>query len=145
MKNWFAGLKGAVGLSVLSLVVYLGRAFIDFYYVYGEFGLGTGAVSLAIIVQMALFGGWIWALLAAVQGSRRGLAAGFGFNLFFLLVMGVGTLVSYCPSPCSTAWPLGEIANWTSLVVGLLAGISLALQFLKSSVIKTDFVQNESR
>jgi hypothetical protein len=59
--------------------------------------------------------------------------------------MGVGTLVSYCPSPCSTAWPLGEIANWTSLVVGLLAGISLALQFLKSSVIKTDFVQNESR
>ena len=127
MKNWFVSLKGAITLSVISLLVYLDRAFIDFYFVFGEFGLDLGMVTLAMLFYLALFGGWIWALLVAVQGSRRGLYALFGFDLFFLLVIAVGTLVSYCPSPCQTAWPLGEIANWTSLVIGILAAVSLGL------------------
>lgn len=38
MKNWITSLHGAVTLSLISLLVFLGRAFIDFYYVYGEFG-----------------------------------------------------------------------------------------------------------
>ena len=128
MKKWFTSLKGAIALSVISLLVFLGRAFIDFYFVYGEFALSLGMVGLLVLINMALFGGWIWGLLAAVQGSRRGVVALLGFDLFFLLVIAVGTLVAYCPSPCHTAWPLGEIANWSSLVVGLLAAISLRFQ-----------------
>lgn len=128
MKKWFTSLKGAIALSVISLLVFLGRAFIDFYFVYGEFALSLGMVGLLVLINMALFGGWIWGLLAAVQGSRRGVVALLGFDLFFLLVIAVGTLVAYCPSPCHTAWPLGEIANWSSLVVGLLAAISLGFQ-----------------
>ena len=133
MKKWFTSLKGAIALSVISLLVFLGRAFIDFYFVYGEFALSLGMVGLLVLINMALFGGWIWGLLAAVQGSRRGVVALLGFELFFLLVIAVGTLIAYCPSPCHTAWPLGEIANWSSLVVGLLAAISLGFQLRRGT------------
>ena len=119
--KWFTSLSGSVATAFIALLVFLGRAFIDFYFVYGEFSLDISMISLTVLAHMALFGGWIWALLAAVQGSRRGLGVSFGFSLFFLLVIAVGTLVSYCPSPCQTGWPLGEIFIWLSLVAGIVA------------------------
>ncbi|MFQ5616219.1 MAG: hypothetical protein ACE5GO_07145 [Anaerolineales bacterium] len=133
MKNWFTSLKGAVTLSVISLLVFLGRTFIDFYYVYAEFSLSVGMVGLTMLVNMALFGGWIWGLLSTVQGSRRGLISVLVFDLFFLLVIAVGTLVSYCPSPCQTAWPLAEVTIWASLVFGLLAAISTGFHLREAS------------
>ena len=133
MKYWFFSSNGAITLAVISLLVFLGRTLLDFYYVYGEFGLSVGMVSGTTLAHMLLFGGWIWSLLFTVQGSRRGLIAVFGFNLFFLLFIAVGTLVSYCPSPCMTGWPLGEIAIWTSLITGLLASISLGIQTWRNS------------
>jgi hypothetical protein len=144
MKNWFISLRGASTLAVTSLLVFLGRTFIDFYYVYDEFSLSVGLVGGTILIHMALFGGWIWSLLSAVQGNRRGLIAVFGFNLFFFLFIAVGTLVSYCPSPCRTGWPLGEIAIWASLVAGLLAAISLGIQIRRDSSEKSaDSLQTE--
>ena len=144
MKNWFMSFRGAISLALISLLVFLGRTLLDFYYVYGEFNLSVGMVSGTILVHMFLFGGWIWSLLSAVQGSRRGLIAVFSFNLFFLLFIAVGTLVSYCPSPCQTGWPLGEIAIWTSLITGLLASISLGIQIWRGSTEKsTEYLQTE--
>lgn len=67
--------NGGIALSAASPLVLLGRAFVDFYDVYGKFGIGLGAVTLATQATVALFGGWVWGLLAAVEGSRRGLAA----------------------------------------------------------------------
>jgi hypothetical protein len=128
MKKWYLSLHGAITFALIALLVFLGRAFIDFYYVYGEFGLQLGIVSGAVLIHTLLFGGWIWSLLSAAQASRRGLCSLFGFNSFFFIVMGVGTLVFYCPSPCRSGWPLGEIVNWTSLIVGFVAGISIGYQ-----------------
>jgi len=133
IKNWFISLNGAITLSFLSLLVFLGRTLIDFYYVYPEFALNIGMVGLVILIELALFGGWIWGFVSALQNGRRGLIALLGFDLFFLLVIAVGTLIAYCPSPCRTAWPLAEIANWISLVVGLLAAISLSLQLRRGT------------
>jgi hypothetical protein len=145
MKNWFFSIGGAITLALISLLVFLSRTFIDFYYVYGEFGPSVGIASGAILLHIVLFGGWIWSLLSAVQGSRRGLIAVFGFNLFFFLFIAVGTLVSYCPSPCQTGWPLREIAIWTSLITGLLASISLGFQIWRGSTEKsTDHLQTET-
>jgi hypothetical protein len=128
MKNWFLSLSGAITLTIISLLIFLGRAFVDFYYVFGEFGLDVSMVAGAIVIYLALFGGWIWGLLSAVQGSRRGMIAMFSFNLFFLLIIAIGTLVSYCPSPCRTGWPLGEILIWLSLVFGVLASAATGVQ-----------------
>jgi hypothetical protein len=128
MFTWIKSFSGAIVLTVISLLVFLGRTFIDYYFVYSEFGLGIDMVGITILFNLILFGGWIWALLSAVQGTRRALFAVFGFNLFFLLVIAVGTLVSYCPSPCETGWPLGEIGSWASFAAGLLATIALGNQ-----------------
>ncbi|MBC8504658.1 MAG: hypothetical protein ISR58_00225 [Anaerolineales bacterium] len=137
MKNIFTSLNGAITLSVISLMVFLGRTFLDFYFVYEEMALSVSMVGLTILANLALFGGWIWALLSAVQGSRRGLGAAFGFNLFFLLIIAVGTLVSYCPSPCRTGWPVGEILIWASLVAGLLAAGTMGIQLFGSAARKS--------
>jgi hypothetical protein len=145
MKNWFMSLSGTISLTLLTLLVFLGRTFIDFYYVYGEFRLNVGMISGVILIHMALFGGWILGLLYAVKGSRRGLIAVFSINLFFLLFIAVGTLVSYCPSPCRTGWPVGEIAIWASLIAGLLATISLGIQIWQStSTGSTDHLKVEA-
>ena len=128
MKTRFLSLQGAVALSILAIIVFLGRTFIDFYYVYREFNMSIGSVSGAMLANMALFGGWIWGLLASVQGSRRGLATAFGFSAFFLIVIAIGTLISYCPSPCQTGWPLGEIMIWLSLIFGLFSTLGLGVQ-----------------
>ena len=62
MKNWFLSLSGAITISVISFLVFLGRAFIDFYYVFDEFGLSVGMIAGAVVIYLALFGGWIWGI-----------------------------------------------------------------------------------
>ncbi len=124
MNNAFVSQDNALRASVAALLVFLGRAFIDYYYVYGDLGLNTGMVTLSIAINLALFGGWIWGLMATAQGSRRGAMVVLGLDLFFLVTIAVGTLVAYCPSPCATAWPLGEITNWLSLLVSALAALT---------------------
>ena len=57
-----------------------------------------------------------------------GLIATLIFTLLFFLGIAVSTLVAYCPSPCSTGWPVIEIANWAKLITGLMAAIAVGLQ-----------------
>ncbi|HLF08602.1 MAG TPA: hypothetical protein VI789_04565 [Dehalococcoidia bacterium] len=127
MKAWFTSLNGAVALSLIALISFLGRTFLDWRYVYQEFLAGVGPVALTTVVYLAFFGGWFWALLAAARRSRTGLVAALLFSLVLPVGLGVGTLASFCSSPCQTAWPLMEIANWSNLLFGLLAAVSAAV------------------
>ena len=128
MKNWFTSLNGAVTLSVIALLTELWRAFVDFQHEYSNFLNSMGALLLATLLYTALFGGWAWALLRAMRGSRSALIAALIINLLFLLALPIGTLVAYCPSPCPELWPLMELANWINLLFGLLAAVALAFQ-----------------
>ncbi len=128
MKNWFMSLNGAVGLSVIALLTELWRAFMDFQNEYSNFLSSAGAVLLATLLYTALFGGWAWALLHASRGNRSASIAALIINVLVLLVLPVGSLVSFCPSPCWELWPLFELANWINLLFGLLATATLALQ-----------------
>jgi uncharacterized membrane protein YozB (DUF420 family) len=101
---------------------------VDFQHEYSSFLSGTGAVLLGTLLYTALFGGWAWALLRAMRGHRGALITALIINILFLLVIPVGTLVSYCPSPCSTLWPVMELANWLNLLFGLLAAVAFGLQ-----------------
>ena len=127
MKRWFSSLTGAVTLSVIALLTELWRAFLDFQHEYSNFLNSTSAVLLGTLLYTAFFGGWAWALLRAMRGSRRALLAALIINLLFLLVLPIGALVAYCPSPCPELWPLFELANWINLLFGLLATVALAL------------------
>lgn len=132
MKTWFTSLNGAIILSAIAYLAFLGRTFVDFQFVFSYFAATPALAALATLINTALFGGWLWGLLAAVRGSRSGLIATLIFTLLFLLGDAVGTLVAYCPSPCPTAWPLMEIANWSNLLFGLL-GVMAAGLHLRSS------------
>ncbi len=115
----------------MALLTELWRAFVDFQNEYSKFLSGTGQVLIATLIYSALFAGWAWALLRAMHGSRGGLIAAFSINLLFLFVLPIGSLVAFCPSPCSELWPLMELANWINLVFGLLATVALAFQFFQ--------------
>lgn len=123
-------LRAPVAVSVVAYLVFLERAFLDWRFVYDEFmsdtDVGTASATLAFYLVMA--GIWLWALMAAARGSRRALVALLGLALLLLVGLGIGTLVSFCPSPCQTAWPLMEASNWIGLFVGLIASGVVILQ-----------------
>lgn len=131
MKTWFTSLNGAITLSAVALLSMLARTFLDFQFVFNEFAPSPGQAGLAILMMTAIFGGWLWALLAAVQNSRAGLIGALGFSLLGF-GGGLATMFALCPSPCPTAGGLMEIANWTHLIAGLLAAASVGLYLRQS-------------
>jgi hypothetical protein len=132
IKNWIFSLNGALVLSLLALLSNLWRGFLDAMFVLpNDFG-DTGMMQLAAIVFTALFAGWAWALLAAWQGSRRGLIAAFAINVLVLLAVPIGWLLFYCPAGCRAEAGIFNLANTLNLLFGLLAAVALGLQFRRA-------------
>ena len=127
MKTWFTSLNGAIALSTIALLSLLARTFVDFQFVFTEFASSPGQAALAVLIMTALFGSWFWGLLVAVRGSRRGLMVVLILTLLLPFGEGIATLISFCPSPCPTAWPLMEIANWSNVILGLVAALAVGL------------------
>lgn len=131
MKNWFTSLNGAVTLSVLALLTLLARTTgLDAMFVLpSEMGVRQdqpATVAVIVLWTIALFGGWIWALLVVMRGSRGGLIAALVFSLLSGL-LGAFTLLVLCPAGCAVQ-PLGNIIVWAELITGLAASFALGLQ-----------------
>ncbi len=136
MKTWFTSLNGAVMLSVLTLLTLLGFTFLFAMFVLpDEMGVGQdqpATVALYMLWTMALFGGWVWALLAAVRGSRGGVIVALIFSLLAALLSGFSLLV-FCAGKGCAAWPVGNIIVWAQLIVGLAASAALGLQLRQAA------------
>jgi len=128
MKITFNSLNGAVTISVITLLAELWRAFIDFQYEYSDFLNNSKSGTIVALLYTILFAAWTWALVGTIRGNRTSLITAIIINLLFLIAIPIGTLVVYCPSPCSTLWPIMELANWINLILGIFATIALALQ-----------------
>lgn len=131
MKNWFTSLNGAVTLSVLALLTLLARTVgLDAMFVLpGEMGVRQdqpATVAIIVLWTVALFGGWIWALLVAMRGSRGGLIAAFVLSLLTGLLSAL-TLLVLCPDGCAVS-PLGNLIVWAGVITGLAASLALGLQ-----------------
>lgn len=128
MMKWLISLNGAVVLSVLTLVSQVWRGFLDAMFVlpveYGD----EGTLQLAAVIFTVMIAGWGLAIWAAARGSRAGLIATFTINLVVLLAIPVGWLLFYCPAECRVDAGVFNLANALNLVLGLLAGVSLAAQ-----------------
>ena len=135
MKNWFTSLNGAVTLSVLALLTLLARSMgLDAMFVLPD-KMGVrqdqpATVALLMVWTMALFGGWIWALLAAVRGGRGGVIVALIFSLLSGLLGGF-SLVAFCVPSCA-APPVGNIIVWAEMITGLAASAALGLQLRPS-------------
>lgn len=134
MKEWFFSLSSAITLSVLALLSNVWRGFLDAMFVLPvDFG-DEGTLQAAAIVFTLLFAAWAWALLAAWQGSRRGLMAAFAINALVLLAVPIGWLLFYCPAACRADAGVFNLANALNLLFGLLAAVSLGLQLRQNAL-----------
>jgi hypothetical protein len=122
MTNIFTSRNLSIWLSGIALLSFLGRTFIDYAYVMPEFGVGMPELFPITVGMLAFYGGWLWALIAGARGSRGGLMVVLAYNVL-LLVFGVSTFTTLCPSPCETAWPLGESLMWSNVIIGVPASL----------------------
>lgn len=110
----------ALLLSVATLLAFLARALIDYGFVYRELYHGTRPISILTVVYLAFIAGWIWALLAASHNARPAMYVLLGYAAITALHAGV-TQVVFCPVPCRTAWPIGQVVISLNLLLGIPA------------------------
>ncbi len=113
----------ALVLSAAALLSFLARTFIDYGFVYREFHVSSMKFALLTVVNLTFYAGWIWALIGASHRSRRAMIVLTIFDVI-LVLFGLVTETTLCPSPCRTAWPTGEIAIWSNLVIGIPAAVT---------------------
>ena len=129
MKGWFTTLSGAIVFSAVALLSELWRGFLDAMFVFpGEIG-DESYMHLGALIYTIVFAGWVWSLISAARGSRRGLVAAFIINGLVWLLIPVGTLLSFCPLDCLVegGW-IWVLVNTLNLLLGLLAAIALGLR-----------------
>lgn len=115
----------ALVLAWAALLAFFARSVIDFRYVYPEQIPDITSSALAIVVYTVVFGGWIIALGALAAGIRAGAIACLAFTALPIL-LGLTTAAVFCPMPCSTAAPVGDLLNLVCLALGVLSAVSLA-------------------
>jgi hypothetical protein len=132
MRNILKSHDVALVFSSAALLSFLGRTFIDYGYVFPESGITMPDLLPITFGVLAFYGGWLLALIAAGRRRRGGLIAILVYNVL-LLIFGISTLTTFCPSPCRTAWPLGEILIWSNLLIGIAATLLTARQLMNKT------------
>jgi len=130
MKNWFLSQNGAVTLSVMAFLTFLGRLFLDWRYESHLLGSeGSLQEFLYILIFLAFAGGWVWGMLAAKSSSRSGLLVCLILALLLDVGFAIATYLFWCPpTSCTKFIPNLWQWNWVELILGLLAAIALAFQ-----------------
>lgn len=125
MTNTNSRRTAALVLSGGALLSFLARTFVDYRFVYEEINLATGSLATVTAFNLLFFGGWIWALVLASHGGRLAMGVLLAYAAL-LVVFGAATIVSFCPTPCQTFWPVGEIVIWSNVVIGVPAVVLAA-------------------
>lgn len=125
MKPSTVSFNAAILLSALAYLTGIARLMLDMRFVPEVFNAmpedQPGQTALVMLFFLAIYGGWLWALLAAVRKGRRGLITLLVFNLLLAFGWGLATAVALCPTPCEVAVPLTDIVAWSNVIVGLVA------------------------
>ena len=131
MKNWFLSLQGAITLSVLAFLSYIGRVFMDWRYESHLMGAaGSFEEFLYVLIFLVFMGVYMWGMLAAVSGSRRGLITCLILVLLLNIGFALATFLIWCPPADCTNSPNMWRWNWIHLVFGLLAAAALVFQLI---------------
>jgi len=136
MKRRYTSLNGAITLSVIAFLTFLGRAFMDWRYEYPhQDPLGSWDTPGALI-YMALAGLWLWGMLTAVRGSRRGLIGSLIAVLVLDVAFALATYFFFCPpwTGCQ-GWPNAWPWNWANLITGAVAAVALVLQVRQQTAV----------
>ncbi len=132
MRSEPSAWNAALTLSIATLLSFIARAFIDYGFVFRELYPATGSIGILTLVYVAFLAGWIGALLSASHMVRRAMYALLAYGAIVALHAGV-TFYSFCPFPCRTAWPVGQVVITANLLLGVL-GVAAALLGLRRRV-----------
>ena len=121
MKNWFTSLNGAVTLSALSLLAFIGYALMEMRYFLEKWIPGDTAAAVEMLIVLLIVGGWMRALFVAAIGKRGGLTTLLAFSVFTALIAPYD--IRYFPLP----WPEQTMVIAT-FVISVIAIAALALQ-----------------
>jgi hypothetical protein len=129
LNNWFLSLNGAITLSVLALLAFIGRLFMDWRYESHLMGAaGSYEEFLYVLGFLVVLGVYIWGLLASISGSRRGLIALFIMVLLLNIGFALATFFIWCPPATCTGFANMGRWNWIHLALGVLAAIAIGFQ-----------------
>src|SRR3990172_7482662 len=98
MKTRFTSLNGALTLSALSLLSFIGYVFLMSRYFLEKWIPGDGAAMVETIGVLLVVGGWLRALFVTASGRRGGLTALFAFSA-------LTTLIGLYDLPHQGPWP----------------------------------------
>ncbi|NIM92954.1 MAG: hypothetical protein GTO18_04495 [Anaerolineales bacterium] len=129
MVAWVTSLKGALTLSTIAMLSFIGYALLVFRYVIDQLMPGIPGAILQTAFVLLLIGGWIWSLYSAILGSRGGLIVVLictSLPALFTLY----DLVFY--SPVRFGWPLVQISVWTTFLLCIVAIATLVFQLITS-------------
>lgn len=126
MKNWFTSLTGALVISFCAVLVFLWSALLDMALVWAPFNLSVWQIGFTALFLTGLIGLWLWALAAAMSGSRRGLIGAAIFAIL-LVLYALMDWITFCPTTCPRL-PIYYLVNALNLSFGLAASIALVMQ-----------------
>ena len=113
-------------ISFCAVLVFLWSALLDMALVWAPFNLSMLQIGFAALFLTGLIGLWLWALGAAMRGSRRGLLTATIFAIL-LALYALMDWITYCPTTCPRL-PIYYLVNALNLSFGLAASIALVMQ-----------------
>lgn len=138
MKTPTRSLNIAILVSVIAYLTGIARLMLDLRFVPEVFSAmledQPGQTALVMLFFLAIYGGWLWALLMAARGLRRGLIALLICNFVLSFAWGLMTAVALCPTPCAVAAPLTDIVTWSTMVVGLIGAGAVGVYLRSESI-----------
>jgi hypothetical protein len=129
MAAWVTSLKGALTLSTIALLSFIGYALLVYRYVIDQLMPGIPGAILQTAFVLLLIGGWIWSLNSANLGSRGALIVVLICTCLPALFT-LYDLVFY--SPVRYGWPLVQISVWATFVLCVVAIGVLVFQIVTS-------------
>ena len=126
MKTWFTSLNGAITLTAIALLGFIGYIFLVSRYFLEKWIPGTGATAVETIGVLLIIGGWLRSLFAAREGKRGGLIAALAFSVLTALI----TLYDLIPPPFP--YPVFLITVAATFVFSVIAIAALVSQLQRS-------------
>jgi hypothetical protein len=121
MKKLFASLSGAVVLSTLALLAFIGYALMEMRYFLAKWIPGDTAAAVEMLIVLLIVGGWIRAIVTTANRQGSSLTALLAFSIFTALIAPYD--IRYFPLP----WPEQTMVI-TTFMISLISIAALALQ-----------------
>jgi len=123
--NWLKSRRGTLCMSALGLLGFVAYTFLVARYVLEEVTPGLGVAAVETVVVVVIVGIWVYGLLIAWEGQRKGLWMLLGTALLPVMFSGYDLLYY---SPIEAGWPVLQTVVWITFLTCAAATVLTILQ-----------------